>query len=120
MPQQELMYKVCERSLWESAVADGVFHGAEIDLADGFIHFSAANQVVETVAKHFAGRAGLVLISVPTNSFGETLRWEKSRNGDLFPHLYAPLETSRATRVDDLPLDENGEHRFPADLGLDV
>jgi len=118
MRQEEIIYKVCDRSLWETSVADGVFRGAEIDLADGFIHFSAANQVVETVAKHFAGRENLLLIAIEAKSLGDSLRWEKSRNGDLFPHLYAPLETANAVRVDDLGLDENGKHCFPKDLDL--
>ena len=119
MSSEEVIYKVCDRSLWESAIEEGVFRGAEIDLTDGFIHFSGARQVVETVAKHFAGREGLVLISVLAGPLGDALRWEKSRNAELFPHLYGFLETAQASRVDDLPLGEDGTHCFPSELGLD-
>ena len=91
MPEEQLIYKVCDRNRWEEAVERGVFEGAEIDLADGFIHFSAKHQVVETVTKHFAGKENLVLVAVPASKLGDALKWEPSRGGDLFPHLYDPL-----------------------------
>ena len=116
MPSEDLIYKVCDRSAWEAAVEHGVFQGAQIDLADGFIHFSAAHQVVETVAKHFAEQEGLVLVAVPAKELGEALRWEESRGGDLFPHLYGSLPTSLAHSVVDLPLGPEGKHQFPDGL----
>ena len=118
MPNSQVIYKVCDASLWNEATKIGQFAGAEIDLADGFIHFSAGHQLLETVAKHFAGRENLVLISVPTEPLGEALKWEKSRGGDLFPHLYGQLPTDLATRVDPLSLGDDGKHVFPADLPL--
>lgn len=118
MSRSQVIYKVCDASLWNEATACGHFTGAEIDLADGLIHFSAAHQLVETVMKHFAGRDELVLITVPTEPLGESLKWEKSRGGDLFPHLYGKLATDLATRVDELPLGDNGNHVFPSDLDL--
>ena len=118
MFSSQVIYKVCGASLWDDAVSTGQFAGAEIDLADGFIHFSAGNQLRETVAKHFAGRENLVLIAVPTEPLGEALKWETSRGGDLFPHLYGPLQTALAPRVDELPLGDDGNHIFPADLDL--
>lgn len=116
MPEEQLIYKVCDRNRWEEAVARGVFEGAEIDLADGFIHFSAKHQVVETVTKHFAGKENLVLVAVPANKLGDALKWEPSRGGDLFPHLYDPLPTSLAVSVEDLPIGSDGKHRFPSSL----
>lgn len=83
------IYKICSAELWLQAEKEGVFRGAEIDLADGFIHFSAAGQVKETAEKHFAGRSGLVLVCVATD--GLELVWEPSRGGALFPHLYGVL-----------------------------
>ena len=110
-----IIYKVCDRSLWEAAEASGSFVGAEIDLKDGFIHFSTATQVKETVAKHFAGREGLVLVWVDAEQLGSNLKWEVSRGGVQFPHLFAELPIAAVERVDDLPL-KDGNHIFPDDL----
>lgn len=107
-----LIYKICDAALWETAVQAGAFDGAEIDLADGYIHFSTAEQMRETAAKHFAGRADLLLIAVEANALGEALKWEPSRGGALFPHLYRPLKTAEAAWALPLPLGENG-HVFP-------
>jgi len=112
----EPIFKIVSKSEWQAAMDAGEFLGAEIDIADGFIHFSNAQQVRETVAKHFAGRADLVLVRFDPQVFGEALKWEVSRGGDLFPHLYASLQPEQATRVDDLPLGEDGRHQFPVDL----
>lgn len=111
-----MIFKVCDRDAWDAAVADGTFAGAEVDLADGFIHFSTADQVRETVAKHFSGMPNLVLVAVPADALGDGLRWEVSRGGDLFPHLYAALPTSLAASVVDLPIGSDGLHQFPGDV----
>lgn len=111
-----IIYKVVSRSQWETAEMGGVFVGAEIDLSDGFIHFSTAEQVVETVAKHFAGQTDLLLVAVETDELGEQLKWEESRGGAMFPHLYSSLSVAAAASVVPLPLGETGEHVFPAGL----
>lgn len=109
----QFIYKIAPRALWAEALAKGVFPGAPIDLADGYIHFSTAGQVRETAAKYFAGQADLVLIAVDGAAFGDALRWEVSRGGALFPHLYAELPVSAALWVKDLPLGPDGAHQFP-------
>src|SRR6266700_2543927 len=86
-----VVYKICPRTLWREAERDGVFRGAPVDCADGYIHFSTAEQVEETAAKHFAGERDLVLVAVDTAALGAALRWEPSRGGALFPHLYGEL-----------------------------
>ena len=85
------VYKICPEALWREAEAVGRFNGAPVDHADGFIHFSTAEQVPGTHAKYFAGEAGLILIAVDTAKLGDALRWEPSRDNALFPHLYAEL-----------------------------
>ncbi len=87
--------------------------GAPVDLADGFIHFSTAAQVAETAAKHFAGQRDLLLIAVAAEQLGERLKWEPSRGGALFPHLYGPLELKAVTKADPLPIGPDGWHVFP-------
>ena len=110
------IYKVCSRELWDAAVRLGKFVGEEIDITDGFIHFSTGAQVEETVAKHFAGRENLVLVWIDSDELGPNLKWEESRGGALFPHLYAELPVAAASRVDELPLGPAGKHIFPDDL----
>jgi uncharacterized protein (DUF952 family) len=107
------IYKICPATLWQEAERQGVFKGAAIDLSDGFIHFSTAKQAEETAAKHFAGKTGLLLVSVDAGRLGESLKWEPSRGGDLFPHLYGDLALSAVTSVDPLPLGPDGRHVFP-------
>lgn len=107
------IYKILPISLWDDAQRTGVFHGSEVDSRDGYIHFSTTEQVRETAAKHFAGRRDLVLLHVDADALGGALKWEPSRGGALFPHLYAPLPLSRVRRADPLPLGGNGEHIFP-------
>lgn len=109
----KLIYKIAPDSLWRDAEAAGVFSGAPVDLADGFIHFSTAEQVRETAAKHFAGQDNLLLIAVDAERLGDALKWEVSRGGALFPHLYAPLDPASAVWVRPLPLGEDGKHEFP-------
>lgn len=88
------IYKVAEREIWDAARAAGRLEGTAVDLADGYIHFSTAHQLRETLERHYRGRAGLVLATVDPEALGEALRWEPSRGGALFPHLYAPLPMS--------------------------
>ncbi len=109
----EIVYKICPRAAWEQAEQAGVYQGAPIDLEDGFIHLSAAYQLAETAAKHFAGQDDLVLVAVDARQLGSALRWEPSRGGDLFPHLYGPLDTRTVDAVTPLPLESDGRHVFP-------
>ena len=109
-----LIYKIAPKSLWDAAEKAGVFAGAPVDLADGYIHFSTAAQVAETAAKHFKGRTDLLLAACDADALGAALKWEPSRGGDLFPHVYGAIPTARAASVVPLPL-ENGVHRFPAE-----
>ena len=106
-----LLYKILPARDWRDATARGVFEGSPVDHADGFIHLSAAHQVRETAARHFKGGEGLVLVSFAEDILPH-LKWEPSRGGDLFPHVYGPIETRFAIAVHPLPL-ENGVHRFP-------
>ena len=98
-----LIYKVCSRAEWEAACADGVYRGSEVDRRDGFIHFSTAAQVEETQRRYFAGRRDLVRVGVDSSALGKALRFEPSRAGALFPHLYAELPVRLAQEVCDLP-----------------
>lgn len=107
------IYKIATRRQWKDAQAAGVFTGAAVDVADGYIHFSTADQVTETAARHFSGRTDLVLVAVETAGLGDALKWEPSRGGALFPHLYAPLDTSHVAWARPLPLGDDGAHRFP-------
>lgn len=110
------IYKLEDKNVWDRALADGMYQGAPIDLADGFIHFSTADQVRETAAKHFPRRENLMLVAVDTATLGLALKWEPSRGGALFPHLYAALDPRTATEVIALPLDAHGRHIFPKDI----
>ncbi|MCJ2024866.1 DUF952 domain-containing protein [Methylobacterium sp. J-067] len=108
-----LIYKICPRSLWRDAERQGRFTGAPVDVADGFIHFSTAAQVAETAARHFAGQDDLLLVAVEGDRLGEALRYEASRGGDLFPHLYGDLPLSAVVSVEEMPLGPDGRHSFP-------
>ncbi|MFC6488842.1 DUF952 domain-containing protein [Nitratireductor sp. GCM10026969] len=109
----KLIYKICPQSLWRQAEREGVLAGAPVDLADGFIHFSTGAQLRETAAKHFSGQDDLLLVAVDEEKLGEKLRYEISRGGQPFPHLYAPLPLSAVHWVKPLPLDADGRHAFP-------
>jgi uncharacterized protein (DUF952 family) len=111
-----LVYKIVPEALWRAAEAAGRFDGAPVDHADGFIHFSTAGQVRETTARHFSGQHDLLLVGVDAAALGDALRWEPSRGGDLFPHLYGMLPLSAARRVEKLPLGTDGKHVFPAGI----
>jgi len=109
------VYKICDVALWRAAERAGAFHGAPIDIADGYIHFSTAAQVAETAARHFAGVSGLVLVAVDADALGAALRFEPSRGGALFPHLYGPLPMAAVLWAKPLPLGTQG-HEFPEPL----
>ena len=102
------IYKICPAALWREAERAGVFRGSEVDLRDGFIHFSTAAQTVETAAKHFAGQSDLVLVRIDSATLGDKLKWEPSRGGALFPHLYGSLPASLVRGVAETPLDPDG------------
>jgi uncharacterized protein (DUF952 family) len=110
------IYKISPRADWDAATAAGVFTGAPIDVKDGYIHFSAAHQVRETAARHFRGAPDLVLAAIDPEALGPALRWEASRGGDLFPHLYADLPMTAVRGVRDLPLDSTGVPIVPEDI----
>jgi uncharacterized protein (DUF952 family) len=112
----EPIYKICPQALWREAERAGRLDGAPVDLADGFVHFSTAAQVRETAARHFAGARDLLLIAVDTEALGAALRWEPSRGGVLFPHLYGSLSMSAVRLVVPLRLGPDGSHMFPADI----
>ena len=101
---------------WAAARAAGVYTGAPVDLADGFIHLSAAGQVAGTLDKHFAGRVDLHLVAVDLPALGETLRWEPSRGGALFPHIYGALPLSAVGGVQPIPDDAQARAAFAAAL----
>jgi uncharacterized protein (DUF952 family) len=107
------IYKICERALWEEAGRSGVFAGSGIDARDGFIHLSTAAQVRDTAAQHFAGATDLMLIAVDAEALAGALKWEASRGGDLFPHLYGALPLTAVIWAKPLPMGANGRHVFP-------
>jgi uncharacterized protein (DUF952 family) len=107
------IYKICSAALWREAERRGVFTGAPVDARDGFIHFSTAAQAPETAARHFAGQDDLVLVQVDAAALGTALKWEPSRGGALFPHLYGDLHLKAVTAVKPLPLGPDGSHIFP-------
>jgi uncharacterized protein (DUF952 family) len=107
-----VVYKIVSTEEWIEAEAAGVFAGAPVDRADGFIHFSTAQQAPETAAKWFDGRDDLTLVAIDAEALGKDLRWEPSRGGALFPHLYAPLPMSAVFWSRPLPLGSDGRHVF--------
>lgn len=115
---QQIIYKIVTRAQWREAQEAGEFQGAPVDLADGFIHFSTAEQVRETAARHFAGQFDLLLAGIDTAQIKQGLKWEVSRGGALFPHLYARLPMEAVISVEAIPLDEEGIHRFPAEIPI--
>ena len=106
------IYKVCAETLWSDAMRAGAFKGAPVDLADGYIHFSTKEQLSETLKRHFGGQSGLVLIEVDAARLGDKLKWEPSRGGALFPHLYGDLDPAIVRKVENLKLGAQG-HQIP-------
>ena len=103
-----LIYKILPRAEWEAARANGHFEGSAVDRADGYIHFSTAEQAQETARRHFHGQAALVVLAVKADDLGAALRWEPSRGGALFPHLYGALDATKVRAVSEAPLDVDG------------
>ncbi|MBG1232952.1 DUF952 domain-containing protein [Aestuariivirga litoralis] len=108
------IFKIIDKAAYELASQKGRFEGAEIDLKDGYIHFSSGTQMQETARRHFAGRANLMLLAVDAEALGEALKWEASRGGQLFPHLYGVLEMRHVVWAKPLPWN-GAEHDFPAE-----
>jgi uncharacterized protein (DUF952 family) len=109
----DTVFKLVDRASWQAAAPSGSFDGSAADVRDGFIHFSTAEQVRETAARHFAGQSDLLLVAVAAEALGDALKWEPSRGGALFPHLYAPLPRGAVRWVADVALDASGLHIFP-------
>lgn len=107
-----LIYKIFRAPEWAELQAKGATTGAPVDIADGFVHFSTAEQAAETAAKHFAGEDGLEILALDPDTLGDALKWEPSRGGALFPHLYRALSLSDIAWHMPLPL-VDGVHQFP-------
>ncbi|MGA2058346.1 MAG: DUF952 domain-containing protein [Bradyrhizobium sp.] len=107
------IYKICPASAWREAERQGVFRGSAVDVRDGFIHFSTASQVEETARKHFAGQTGLFLIAIDVDALGNALRWERSRNDELFPHLYGELDLGAVRGIYTMRMRSDGSHDIP-------
>ncbi len=112
-----MIFKILAREAWDAACREGAFTGSPDDIRDGFVHLSAPAQVRETAARHFRGVADLVLVAFDEAALGDGLKWEPSRGGDLFPHLYGPLPAALALWARPLPLGEDGVPQVPEDLG---
>ncbi len=112
-----LIFKIFRADEWAELRAKGETAGAPIDVADGYVHFSTAEQVAETAAKHFAGADNLFLLGLEADDLGDKLVWEPSRGGALFPHLYRALRLQDVAWAQPLPL-VDGKHDFPAGLGI--
>jgi uncharacterized protein (DUF952 family) len=107
-----LIYKIFRADEWAELQSQSVTKGAPIDIADGYVHFSTAAQARETAAKHFAGEGGLILLALDSDALGDDLKWEPSRGGALFPHLYRELRLSDVLWDKPLPI-VDGIHQFP-------
>ena len=107
------IYKICSASAWREAERHGVYRGSADDIRDGFIHFSLPTQLAETARKHFLGQTGLFLIEVDADALGEALRFEPSRNGELFPHLYGELDLGAVNGVFEMHARSDGTHDIP-------
>ena len=108
-----MSYKICPASAWREAERQGVYRGSADDARDGYIHFSTATQVAETAQKFFSGQTGLFLVEVDADALGAALRWERSRNEELFPHLYGELDLGAVTAILDMPARSDGHHDIP-------
>ncbi|MGH6864750.1 MAG: DUF952 domain-containing protein [Methyloceanibacter sp.] len=112
----ELVYKILSEATFATAQAEGGFTGSANDLRDGFIHLSAGHQVEGTLAAHFVGMEGLLLLALDAERLGSSLKWEASRGGALFPHLYAPLDLDAIISVAPLKLGPDGRHLLPEEI----
>ena len=111
-----LIYKIFRAPEWQHLAETGQTDGAPIDLADGYIHFSTGAQIRETAERHFSGEDDLLLLAIDATALGAALKWEPSRGGQLFPHLYGPLALNTVLWIEDLPLAPDGHHTFPASV----
>ena len=107
-PDRGKIYKICSQTVWAAIRTLDAWTGSPDDLRDGFIHFSASHQLPGTIHKHFSGQSSLVVISIDANRLGDQLRWEPSRDGDLFPHLYAPMPLTAVIETRDLVMSDDG------------
>ena len=107
------IYKICSASAWREAERQGVYRGSADDARDGYIHFSTAAKVTETARKFFTGQTGLFLVEIDGDALGNALRWERSRNDELFPHLYGELDLGAVRGVQNLQLRGDGSHALP-------
>jgi len=112
----DVIYHMCKADEWAEALESGFYAGSSQDKADGFIHFSTKTQVWTSAAKHRRGQEGILLLTVDATKLGDALKWEASRGGALFPHLYGPLAVDAVIETTPLPLGEDGVHVFPADF----
>lgn len=108
-----IIYKICPAPAWREAERQGVYRGSADDARDGFIHFSTAQQLPETLKKYFIGQSGLFLVAVDAEALGDALRWEPARGGELFPHLYGDLDLGAVSDVMDLHTRSDGDHDVP-------
>lgn len=113
MVTPQFIYKVASREIYDASLEAGSFVGQPIDLQDGYVHLSSAGQLGETIRLHFAGRADQVLFQVPCAALGEALKWEASRGGDLFPHLFATLPMSAVSNMAPLDVPADGRVALP-------
>lgn len=113
MSRPQTAYKVLTADEMAALERDGTFAGAPVDVTDGYIHLSSADQLTATVDKHFAGRSDLHVAAVDLGSFGESLKWEESRGGELFPHLYGPLLLETVIAYGPLERDDDGAVKLP-------
>ena len=111
--EHRFIYHMCRKPAWHEALETGEYRGSALDLKDGFIHFSTAEQVQKTAALHLTRIDDLVLLRVPVDAVADALKWEASRDGALFPHLYRSLRCDEPANVTDLELDASGRHVFP-------
>jgi len=116
MDHPDIIYKITDREAWADARKKGEFTGAPVDIVDGFIHFSTAEQTRETATKHFANVDNLVLVAIDAAKLTSKIVWEPSRGGALFPHLYVPLSMDAVLWEKPMPLLDDGSHEFPEGL----
>ncbi len=107
------IYKIENQESWQTAKSTGIYEGSSDDLKDGFIHFSTQQQLQATLDKHYKGKSNLLLIALNSEILGLNLKWEPSRGGDLFPHLYAPLPTTHIMWEKPIIQNDNGTHSIP-------
>ena len=110
---ENLIYHICKLQEWKNVDKNSDYSGSSQDQEDGFIHFSTAEQVIESAYKHRKGQSNLILLTVKSQLLGSNLKWEQSRGGQLFPHLYGNLPKKAVLKVEKLKLGKNGRHIFP-------